>query len=199
MTDSTPVRRFNWNEEIREYEDADGDECTYKTVVPASDFDRLQAENVRLTKECERLTKSADWYCRYANDKDKSVTEEMARANIAEKERDSLRAQLAQQQARERSYIESTDALLEQSIVKSDETAKALAASQSAQVSMYVEGKRFEGLWRESAQQLVAALAKVEEAQRDAERWRWYRNHRVTHGSVLEEDIDSAMTAKEGK
>jgi len=139
MTDSTPVRRFNWNEEIREYEDADGDECTYKTVVPASDFDRLQAENVRLTKECERLTKSADWYCRYANDKDKSVTEEMARANIAEKERDSLRAQL-----------------------------------------------------------VALALAKVEEAQRDAERWRWYRNHRVTHGSVLEEDIDSAMTAKEG-
>ena len=55
MTDSTPVRRFNWNEEIREYEDADGDECTYKTVVPASDFDRLQAENVRLAAQ------AADW------------------------------------------------------------------------------------------------------------------------------------------
>jgi len=51
MTDSTPVPRFNWNEEIREYEDADGDECTYKTVVPASDFDRVVAEkNARIEK-----------------------------------------------------------------------------------------------------------------------------------------------------
>ena len=46
--------------------------------------------------------------------------------------------------------------------------------------------------------EITRLRAQLAEAQRDAERWRWYRNHRVTHGSVLEEDIDSAMTAKEG-
>lgn len=57
--------------------------------------------------------------------------------DAAETERDSLRAQLAARDERIRGLEE-------------------------AQTSMYAEGKRFEGLWRESAQQLAAALAKVE-------------------------------------
>ena len=54
------------------------------------------------------------------------------------------------------------------------------------------------GRYADAADQIQRLRAQLAEAQRDAERWRWYRNHRVTHGSVLEEDIDSAMTAKEG-
>ena len=166
MTDSTPVRRWTPVRNGTAFMgmrsvgyDAVWDDAN--AYVREDDFDRLQAENVRLAAQATDWSKHPE-----------------AQATIGGRARLSI----------------------ELSIVND------LLAGETDISPMMVE------YWHETHDKLqaliaerdslrahlAAALAKVEEAQRDAERWRWYRNHRVTHGSALEEDIDSAMTAKEG-
>ena len=242
MTDSTPVPRFNWNEEIREYEDADGDECTYKTVVPASDFDRVVAEknariekleaaiklqanaarngmnaateisrhqvetarrlraesspealeserqaNAILTSERDRLQAEnvrlkgeVDSTNRALMNSGRLLGKNLAEIMILTEERDSLRAEVERLKelnvglTNQCNTFNRDGARLERELTARDVRITELCQKVDSQCS--VESVLALVAERDSLRaQLAAALAKVEEAERDAERYRWLR------------------------
>ena len=107
MTDSTPVRRYIAM--VHTLTDGDGliplADAEPVGVVLASDFDRLQAENVRLKGEVDSTNRAL-------MNSGRLLGKNLAEIMILTEERDSLRAQIAARDERIRGLEEAVEGLL---------------------------------------------------------------------------------------